>query len=426
MSRHQERKAEKALQAWHQERDEASELLDIAQHFNGEDTTDLLLAPDEKLFLCVTNTALVEERRGQGHFEGRSSGLSIPVGSIGGRSIRYRVGASRGHYVQGTPAPTAIDHGNTYITNKRVVFRGRSQTRECLFSKLIGFDHDPAGSTTFSVSNRQKATVISYGAQVSGSFTFRLDLAIAHYRNTLPEFVAELQRNLDDITAHEPPPAAVAGPVKPREHRSPAHRSRWPYISLIPIGFGAWAPIYAGVKARQRGWILLGIFWSAVVLAGFIKSSLSHSGQSGNDDLAGFLIIIGWVGAIATSFVIRGSYERQMASPFEVATEAGEARLQERRRAQLTARENPSLAREIGVGRPDEPGAFDAGLVDVNNAPASALVRLPGIDDGLATRIVEARAQTDGFSSLEDMGTVLDLPGDLVERLRDHVVFLPR
>jgi hypothetical protein len=277
VSRHQEHKAEKALQSWRQDRDEASELLNIAQHFEGEDTSDLLLAKDEKLFLCVTNTALVEERRGQGHFEGRSSGVSIPIGSIGGRSIRYRVGSSRGQYVQGTPTPTAIDHGNTYITNKRVVFLGSSQTRECLFSKLIGFEHDPAGSTTFSVSNRQKATVISYGAQVGGMFSFRLDLAIAHYRNTLPEFIASLERNLDEVNAHEPSVAEVVGPVKSREHPSRAPRSRWPYISLIPIGFGAWAPIYAGAKARQRTWILLGISWSAVVLAGFIKSTLSQS-----------------------------------------------------------------------------------------------------------------------------------------------------
>jgi len=385
----------------------------------------LLLAPEEKLFLCVTNTALVEERRGQGHFEGRSSGVSIPIGSIGGRSIRYRVGSSRGHYVQGTPSPTAIDRGNTYITNQRVVFRGGTQTRECLFSKLIGFDHDPAGSTTFSVSNRQKATVISYGATVSGTFSFRLDLAIAHHRHTLPDFIAGLQRTLDDLDARQPPPPASPSPVNSPGERSPGRHSRWPYISLIPLGFGAWAPIYAGVKARQGNWISLGVLWSALVLAGLVLSNTTRTGQAGNS-IAGLMLIVGWVGAVATSFVIRGSYDRHIASPLQAATEAGEARLQDRRQAQLTAREKPSLAREIGVGRPDEPGAFDAGLVDVNNAPASALLRLPGIDDGLATRIVEVRAQVDGFSSLEDFGTVLDLPGDQVERLRDHVVFLPR
>ncbi len=207
---------------------------------------------------------------------------------------------------------------------------------------------------------------------------------------------------------------------------TPTGRSRWPFLSLLPIGLGAWAPIYAGVKARQSRWIVLGSVWSAIVVAGFVKNSLSRAGHSGTDDLAGFLMIIGWVGAVATSFTIRASYERLMASPLLVATEAGQARLRDRDQALQLAREKPALAREVGVGRPDQPGAFDAGVVDLNNAPASALARLPGVGDDLATRIIEARTQTNGFSSVEDLGIVLDLPGDLVEHLRGHVVFLPR
>ncbi len=202
--------------------------------------------------------------------------------------------------------------------------------------------------------------------------------------------------------------------------------TRWPYISLIPLGFGAWAPIYAGVKARKRLWIVLGVVWSAVVVAGFVKSSTYHAHHRGSDGVAGALIILGWIGAVATSFVIRGRYDEEMASGFLAATEAGEQRLEARRKALATARANPALAEEMGIGRPDQPGAFDAGVVDVNNASASALARLPGIDDALATRIIETRAETNGFSSLEDFGTVLDLPGDAVERLRDRVVFLPR
>jgi DNA uptake protein ComE-like DNA-binding protein len=80
----------------------------------------------------------------------------------------------------------------------------------------------------------------------------------------------------------------------------------------------------------------------------------------------------------------------------------------------------------MGIGRPDRSGATDAGLVDVNNASVAALEKLPGIDDQLATRIVEARAQIGGFSSLEDLGAALDLDGDLVEKLRGNVVCLPR
>ncbi len=201
-------------------------------------------------------------------------------------------------------------------------------------------------------------------------------------------------------------------------------RSRWPWISLIPIGLGAWAPIYAGVRARRWTWILLGVLCCAVVIGGFVKNGTG--GHPGSDDIAGMLVIIGWVGAVAASFSIRPAYERQMSSPLLEASEEARARLSERRRALALAHENPALAQEIGIGRPDKRGAADAGLVDVNNASVAALEKLPGIDDQLAFRIAEVRAQIGGFSSLEDLGAALDLDGDLVEELREKVVCLPR
>jgi DNA uptake protein ComE-like DNA-binding protein len=54
------------------------------------------------------------------------------------------------------------------------------------------------------------------------------------------------------------------------------------------------------------------------------------------------------------------------------------------------------------------------------------LTRLPGVDRALARRIVKTRSEIGGFSSLEDMGTVLDLPPDLVEDMRERAIFLPR
>jgi DNA uptake protein ComE-like DNA-binding protein len=201
-------------------------------------------------------------------------------------------------------------------------------------------------------------------------------------------------------------------------------RSRWPWISLIPIGLGAWAPIYAGVRARRWSWILLGALCCAFVIGGFVKNSTG--GHPGSDDIAGTLIIIGWAGAVAASFSIRPAYERQMSSALLEVSEEARERLSERRRAVALARDNPALAQEMGIGRPDKRGAADAGLVDVNNASVVALEKLPGIDDRLATRIAEVRAQIGGFSSLEDLGAALDLDGDLVEGLRERVVCLPR
>jgi DNA uptake protein ComE-like DNA-binding protein len=219
--------------------------------------------------------------------------------------------------------------------------------------------------------------------------------------------------------------AARWHPCRPMSEGMPAiQRSRWPYISLIPIGFGAWAPIYAGAKARRLPWILLGIVWCAIAVAGWVHNSVG--GHPGHDDLAGLLMIVGWVGAIATSFSIRPAYERQMASPLAAAAEAGAERLQDRAQARRIVRENPALAREIGIGRPDRSGAADAGLVDVNNASVTALLTLPGVGGDLATQIIEAREKVHGFSSVEDMGAALDLDGNLVDGLRDQAVFLPR
>jgi DNA uptake protein ComE-like DNA-binding protein len=105
---------------------------------------------------------------------------------------------------------------------------------------------------------------------------------------------------------------------------------------------------------------------------------------------------------------------------------AARERLAQHEEALKLARENPRLALEAGVGRPDLPGAYDGGLVDLNHAPREVIDGLPTFDTELAGRLVAVRERVDGFASLEDLGTMLDLPGDQVEHLRDHVVFLPR
>jgi hypothetical protein len=207
-AKHAEKQYEKHLALWKQQHDAAAELLETAQTFNGEDSNGLLLKRGEALFAAISNSALVEDRRGAGHWEGRSSGVSFPIGSIGGRSIRYRVGSTRGHFVQGAPVPTPIDVGTVYITNQRVVFQGAKQTRECRFDKLIGFQHTPDGATIFSVSNRQKPTTVFYGQAVAGWVDFRLDLALAHYRGEVPALVGQLEQDLAAIDAAKPSPPA--------------------------------------------------------------------------------------------------------------------------------------------------------------------------------------------------------------------------
>jgi hypothetical protein len=210
--RRRERKAaaqyQDVLARWQRERDGQVAALTLAQTFGGQPTGDLLLHRGEALYAKVTDVGLVEERKGAGHWQGRSSGVSIPVGSLGGRTIRYHVGASRGHYVQGAPHPTAIDTGTVFITNQRLVFEGHAQTRECAFPKLLGYQHGDDGSTTLSVSNRQRPVTLSYGPAVSGWVRFRLELALAQFRGDVPALVQRLQEGLAALDAEKPPPPA--------------------------------------------------------------------------------------------------------------------------------------------------------------------------------------------------------------------------
>jgi len=107
--------------------------------------------------------------------------------------------------------------------------------------------------------------------------------------------------------------------------------------------------------------------------------------------------------------------------------ESAERRVSAQRIARQLVRDDPERARQLGVGRPDVLGSFDAGLVDLNSAPALVITSVSGIDAETAERIVETRERLGStFSSLEDMDLVLDLPENVLAKLHDAAVFVPR
>lgn len=206
--------AREALANWQRARDAQAELVTLASTYTGEATCEgLVLRAGEASYATVAGVGLIEERRGRGHFVAGSQGVSIPIGSIGGHAVRYHVGATRGHYEQAPPTPTAIDTGTVYVTDQRIVFTGARQTRECAYNKLLSLEFDPNGGCTVAVSNRQKPTVLHYGPNLAGWFEFRVDLALAHFRNTVTDFVGQLQHELADLDARKPPepPALETG-----------------------------------------------------------------------------------------------------------------------------------------------------------------------------------------------------------------------
>jgi DNA uptake protein ComE-like DNA-binding protein len=130
-----------------------------------------------------------------------------------------------------------------------------------------------------------------------------------------------------------------------------------------------------------------------------------------------------WGIGIFHAFLTRKAYLRRLDMIEDPALVAARAAEERRRYAEQIARRDPELARTAALGRR---GGFDeGGLVDANHAKVEELADLPEITAALAREIVKVRGEVGGFSSIEDLGMTLDLPGDLVERLRRRLMFLP-
>ena len=183
-------------------------LLQVAQTFSGQTASEnpnlpLVLRRNERAFFTLGGAGLVESRRGAGHYVGGYSGFSFRVA----KGVRYHVGGTRGHYEAGAEQPTVIDTGTATITDQRVVFQGAKQTREWAFVKLLGYQHfDSPPWTAIQVSNRQKTSGVLCDADTAGNFQFRLALALAHYQDEVPAFVAQLDAQIRAHTASKPIP----------------------------------------------------------------------------------------------------------------------------------------------------------------------------------------------------------------------------
>lgn len=205
-------------------------------------------------------------------------------------------------------------------------------------------------------------------------------------------------------------------------------RSWW--VLLAALGWLNWtAFLYAGLVSHNRRWL----WWSAVYLAGsaaslglIIGRDPAGPADSWDEQLGAWLGLFSWGVSFVHALAVRKEFLERVEVLDDPALGAAEAKLRRRELARRLASENPVRARELGIGRPDVAGAFHGGLIDINHAPPEVIARLPGVSKQLARRIVGVREEIDGFSSLNDLGLVLNLPAPLVDKVRQRVIFLSR
>jgi len=192
-------------------------------------------------------------------------------------------------------------------------------------------------------------------------------------------------------------------------------------VPLVSIGIGA-APafVYVAVKYKRPKFLVPALAYLVVMISAVALVALGYALSVG----IGIALILGSAGiASAHALAVRGdvAIERD----FDSQVTAARDRLRRRTEARKLVAGHPELARELGIGRPDLHGGFDdGGLVDVNHSPMEVLAELPGVDAGIARRIVTTRTEIGGFSSVDEMSVTLDLPPAQLDAVSDRLLFL--
>jgi hypothetical protein len=240
----------------------------------------------------------------------------------------------------------------------------------------------------------------------------------------------------------EQPPRAHLDLSSPRAHREFRIAGRWYYLVLIATaGLFAWVPfLHAAVRLRTARARWLTVIFGGLDALIYVLVALTpqnSQGQAANGPLStvGGLLALGTiiVGCVLVAPLRRMAYEGaptgasedvSTADPAITAALAARAR---RDVARKLAADDPLLARELHVGRPDITRTYDdGGLVDLNNAPAEVIADMCGIPVDVAVTITDARYQRgEPFANVDELFVMADVPVSTWDRIRDRAVLLP-
>ncbi|ACY99911.1 hypothetical protein Tcur_4384 [Thermomonospora curvata DSM 43183] len=226
--------------------------------------------------------------------------------------------------------------------------------------------------------------------------------------------------------AQQPLPVPSKTPPHPQRPQHKAASILWASLPLISVGtVTPFAFIYAAFRRRTVDLALSAAAYLAIWAVAWVF--IDDEGTAGS--IAATLAMLLCFGGTVHAFAVRKrvfSSPPPLADGNEQAVQAAQHRRKLRERARKLAAEDPVLARELGIGRPDQPRSYDdGGLIDVNHAPPHVLATLPGVTPELAARIDRLRRERGPFVSVEELAVDADLPAHLVPTLGEYTIFLP-
>ncbi|WP_152646237.1 ComEA family DNA-binding protein [Streptacidiphilus albus] len=239
--------------------------------------------------------------------------------------------------------------------------------------------------------------------------------------------------------------ATIGRTTPPVGRMSPAGSVVWALVPLLTIGLGTMAALgWAAYRLRSR-WLTVSAVLALVVTVIVLWLSNSATTSTANNIDGTLIVVVLIAGGLGITFAVRGRLVR----PEPTLLDGGSGRLRfsvkapprsngidpaisqalagrhRRQDARKIVEQDPALARDLRIGRPDLPRQFDdGGLVDVNHVPLAVIAQLPGMSRQVAVQIVEARDRANGFSFVEELTGCTDLSPELAEELAERLVFL--
>ncbi|MFC9971266.1 ComEA family DNA-binding protein [Spirillospora sp. NPDC127200] len=235
---------------------------------------------------------------------------------------------------------------------------------------------------------------------------------------------------------HHPPPMPPPGwrapyPLPPRPELPPEEHEPqgilWAFVPFLTLGLGTpFSFLYAAIRRGSWNFGATAAGYGGALVMVFMLLSAPDLRLV---MLGGLMLTTLWIAGTAHAFVARPSaFPRgHVPSPGNRhAVRVARYRRMLREEARELAAEDPALAHELRIGRPDLPRAYDdGGLIDVNGAPPQVLSALPGLTPELVERIVRLRRERGGFVSAEELSVDIDLPPDRLAKVAEYALFLP-
>jgi hypothetical protein len=206
-------------------------------------------------------------------------------------------------------------------------------------------------------------------------------------------------------------------------------------VTVLTAGFLAAVPFWhAYTRLRRPALRSMAIAYTAADLFLVVLMALTPSPDPDGSSSSSAVSTIGGFTVLAVVIVaciqLRSIRREVYAAPIAVPTLADPAVAralagrQRRQEARQMWAADPTLARELGVGRPDLGRGFDdGGLVDLNSAPAGVIARVCGIDVQQAEDIVAARQARGGtYFNLGELFVDVSLPPHVQQLLTDRAV----